>query len=173
MCGNGEKPCGVRLAPQRCFEANRRLRRLLGRDIPYAVPSVKALKLRSFGAFSFCFWALQKQKTAWVYHPLKNNLDEIVEDAHQLAFKHEVRADAINMKEFHYDDKHVHGLLFDIKGDAASSMQFCVTDSTKNFVRGALYFNVPPNKDSLAPVIDFVREDIIEMISSFEWRETK
>lgn len=107
------------------------------------------------------------------YHPLKNNLDEIVEDAHQLAFKHEVRADAINMKEFHYDDKHVHGLLFDIKGDAASSMQFCVTDSTKNFVRGALYFNVPPNKDSLAPVIDFVREDIIEMISSFEWRETK
>ena len=38
MCGNGEKPCGVRLAPQRCFEANRRLRRLLGRDIPYAVP---------------------------------------------------------------------------------------------------------------------------------------
>ena len=67
MCGNGEKPCGVRLAPQRCFEANRRLRRLLGRDIPYAVPSVKALKLRSFGAFSFCFWALQKQKTAWVH----------------------------------------------------------------------------------------------------------
>ena len=105
------------------------------------------------------------------YHTLNNNLDEVVEDAHHLAFKHEVRADAINTKEFHYDEKNVHGLLFDIKGDAASVMQFCVTDSTKNFVRGALYFNVPPNKDSLAPVVNFIREDIIEMISSFEWQK--
>lgn len=105
------------------------------------------------------------------YHKLHNNLAEVVEDAHHLAFKHEVRADAINTKEFHYDEKNVHGLLFDIKGDAASVLQFCVTDSTTNFVRGALYFNVPPNKDSLAPVITFIREDIIEMISSFEWQK--
>lgn len=104
------------------------------------------------------------------YQKLHNNLDEIVDDVHYLAFKHEVRADAINTKEFHYDEKQVHGLLFDIKGDAASVLQFCVTDSTKNFVRGALYFNVPPNKDSLAPVVNFVRDDIIEMISSFEWK---
>lgn len=104
------------------------------------------------------------------YHKLNNNLNEIVEDAHYLAYHHEVRANAINTKEFHYDEKNVHGLLFDIKGDAASVMQFCVTDSTKNFVRGALYFNVPPNKDSLAPVVNFIREDVIEMISSFEWK---
>ena len=105
------------------------------------------------------------------YRTLNGNLDKIVEDVHYLAFKHEVRADAINTKEFHYDEKHVHGLLFDIKGEAASVLQFCVTDSTKNFVRGALYFNVPPNKDSLAPVVEFIREDIIEMISSFEWQK--
>lgn len=105
------------------------------------------------------------------YRTLNGNLDKIVEDVHYLAFKHEVRADAINTKEFHYDEKHVHGLLFDIKGEAASVLQFCVTDSTKNFVRGALYFNVPPNKDSLAPVVEFIREDIIEMISSFEWKK--
>lgn len=105
------------------------------------------------------------------YRKLSNNLDAAVEDAHLLAFKHEVRADAINAQEFHYDEKNVHGLLFDIKGDAASVMQFCITDSTKNFVRGALYFNVTPNKDSLAPVIQFVRDDIIELISSFEWKK--
>lgn len=105
------------------------------------------------------------------YRKLENNLDAVVEDAHILAFKHEVRADAINTQEFHYDDKNVHGLLFDIKGDAASLMQFCITDSTKNFVRGALYFNVTPNKDSLAPVIQFMRDDIIELISSFEWKK--
>ncbi len=105
------------------------------------------------------------------YRKLNGNLDEVVEDVHYLAFHHEVRADAINTKEFHYDDKNVHGLLFDIKGDAASLLQFCVTDSTNNFVRGALYFNVQPNKDSLAPVANFIREDIVEMISSFEWQK--
>lgn len=103
------------------------------------------------------------------YRKLTGNLDQVVEDVHYLAYKHEVMADAINTKEFHYDDKNVHGLLFDIKGDAASVLQFCITDSTKNFVRGALYFNVAPNKDSLAPVIDFIREDVIEMVSSFNW----
>ena len=105
------------------------------------------------------------------YRKLQGNLDQVVEDVHYLAYKHEVMADAINTKEFHYDDKNVHGLLFDIKGDAASVLQFCITDSTKNFVRGALYFNVPPNKDSLAPVIDFIREDVIEMVSSFNWKD--
>lgn len=105
------------------------------------------------------------------YTKLNNNLDKVVEDVHYLAFKHEVRAEAINTKEFHYDEKDVHGLLFDIKGETASVLQFCVTDSTDNFVRGALYFNVPPNKDSLDPVVNFIREDIIEMISSFEWQK--
>lgn len=103
------------------------------------------------------------------YRKLNGNLGDVVEDVHYLAYKHEVMADAINTKEFHYNDKNVHGLLFDIKGNAASVLQFCVTDSTKNFVRGALYFNVAPNKDSLAPIIDFIREDVIEMVSSFQW----
>lgn len=104
------------------------------------------------------------------YKNIKNNLNTFVEDAHFLAFKHDSKADAIKAEEFNYDDKNVHGLLFDIKGNAASLMQFYVTDSTNHFVRGALYFNVPPNKDSLAPVLKFIREDIIELISSFDWK---
>lgn len=147
------------------------------KDFPYTfkVPSyAKVEKDTDVGAEPYWInvqFPTMKATVHISYQKLQNNLGEIVDDVHYLAFKHEVRADAINTKEFHYDEKKVHGLLFDIKGDAASVLQFCVTDSTKNFVRGALYFNVPPNKDSLAPVVNFVREDIIELISSFEWNK--
>ena len=107
------------------------------------------------------------------YKNVKNDLETFVDDAHFLVFKHDIKADAIKTQEFHYDDKQVHGLLFDIKGDAASLMQFYITDSVEHFIRGALYFNVPPNKDSLAPSIQFIRDDIIELISTFEWENKK
>lgn len=107
------------------------------------------------------------------YKNVKNDLETFVDDAHFLVFKHDIKADAIKTQEFHYNDKQVHGLLFDIKGDAASLMQFYITDSVEHFIRGALYFNVPPNKDSLAPSIEFIRDDIIELISTFEWEKTK
>jgi len=107
------------------------------------------------------------------YKHIDKNLNQFVEDAHFLVFKHDVKADAINTQEFHYPEKNVHGLLFDIKGDAASVLQFYITDSARNFVRGALYFNVPPNKDSLAPVIEYMREDVVELISTFDWKKNK
>jgi gliding motility-associated lipoprotein GldD len=53
---------------------------------------------------------------------------------------------------------------------AASPLQFFVTDSSKHFLRGALYFTVKPNNDSLQPVIKFIKEDINRFIDTFEWR---
>ncbi|MFO7869516.1 MAG: gliding motility lipoprotein GldD [Bacteroidales bacterium] len=103
------------------------------------------------------------------YKHIQQNVNKFVEDAHFLAYKHDIKAEAIRVQEFHYEDKKVHGLLFDIKGDAASVKQFFVTDSIQHFVRGALYFNVPPNKDSLAPVISYMHNDIVELISNFKW----
>jgi|SRR5690554_5569087 len=103
------------------------------------------------------------------YKHIQHNLTDFVDDAHFLAYKHDVKAEAIKTEEFHYPDKDVHGLLFDIKGNAASVKQFVITDSLTHFIRGALYFNVPPNKDSLAPVISFMHEDIVNLISTFKW----
>ena len=67
-------------------------------------------------------------------------------------------------------DKDVYGILYEIDGNAASSLQFFLTDSVKHYLRGALYFNVQPNKDSLAPIINFVKEDVFVLIESFEWK---
>jgi len=104
------------------------------------------------------------------YKKVEGNLYEYIEDSRSLAYKHTIKADAI--KETVYSDPgaDVHGILYDIKGDAASSLQFFLTDSNAHFLRGSLYFNVQPNKDSLAPVIDYFREDIIQLMESFEWK---
>jgi gliding motility-associated lipoprotein GldD len=105
------------------------------------------------------------------YRKIGNNIVENLEDARTLAYKHTVKADAIDEKLFNNFEAKVHGVLYDIKGNAASSVQFFVTDSVNNFLRGALYFNVNPNKDSLAPVVEFIKQDIIHLIETFEWKE--
>ena len=104
------------------------------------------------------------------YIGLDNNLGKILEDTHTLAYKHAQMADGINNILIKIPEHHVFGILYDIKGNAASSKQFFLTDSTDNYLRGALYFNEKPNKDSLAPVIDFIAKDIDHFISSFEWK---
>jgi len=103
------------------------------------------------------------------YKQVLNNLPKLIEDAHTFAFKHSIKADAINQKEFSNTDSHVYGILFDIKGNTASSVQFYLTDSTRHFLRGALYFDNEPNKDSIAPVNDFLRQDIERLIETLTW----
>lgn len=105
------------------------------------------------------------------YKDINNNFYELIEDSRKLAYKHTIKADAINERLFEDQTKQVIGILYDIKGDAASPIQFFATDSVHHFLRGSLYFNTLPNKDSLAPVIDFVKEDIVHLIESLEWKK--
>ena len=94
-----------------------------------------------------------------------------VNDAFEFASKHVQKATSINDVIIRNDSAHVYGMLYNIDGlGAASTCQFYLTDSTKHFFRGALYFNARPNNDSLAPVIEFVRKDISNMIKSFRWK---
>ncbi|MGE0089537.1 MAG: gliding motility lipoprotein GldD [Bacteroidales bacterium] len=104
------------------------------------------------------------------YKDINNNLGQILEDSRKLAYKHSIKADAIHEQVFIRPERNIYGILYEIDGNAASSIQFYVTDSINHYVRGALYFNVEPNKDSLAPVIRFIKDDIIVMIESFEWK---
>jgi len=104
------------------------------------------------------------------YKSVNGNNDKLIEDVRTLAYKHTIKADAINEKVFANPEKKVYGILYNIKGNAASSYQFYVTDSVKHFLRGALYFSVHPNKDSLSPAIDFFSEDMTYLIESLEWK---
>ncbi len=104
------------------------------------------------------------------YKEIHNNLGQILEDTYSLAYKHTVKADAIREHVFVDKKKQVYGTLYDIQGNAASNVQFFLTDSIKHYIRGALYFDVVPAKDSLAPVIHFIKQDIVHFIETFSWR---
>ena len=104
------------------------------------------------------------------YIKIDNNLLKILEDCRTLVYKHTVKAEAISDSMLIDKSKNLYGLTYDIKGEAASCYQFILTDSLKSVVRGALYFNVPPNKDSLAPVMAFIKKDIHHFIKTFAWK---
>ncbi|MCY1722528.1 gliding motility lipoprotein GldD [Prolixibacteraceae bacterium Z1-6] len=96
-------------------------------------------------------------------------LIEFMEETRRLAYKHSIKADAIEEQIFMNPAKHVYGTIYKIEGNAASPMQFFLTDSTKHFLRGAFYIREVPDIDSLRPVINFIEPDIIRMIETTSW----
>ena len=81
------------------------------------------------------------------------------------------QAEAVKEQAYSNPEERVYGSLFLLDGEAASPVQFMLTDSVSNFFRGALYYDCVPNADSLAPVTDYLRKDIIELIQSFTWKK--
>ncbi|MBQ4399439.1 MAG: gliding motility lipoprotein GldD [Bacteroidales bacterium] len=105
------------------------------------------------------------------HKPVNGNLSEYLEDVHTMVTKHLQKANGVSDSLIVNDEHHVYGLFIEMDGKGvATPMQFYLTDSTRNFVRGALYFNFKPDNDSMRPVINFIREDIDHMINSFEWK---
>lgn len=104
------------------------------------------------------------------YKEIHNNLDTFLIDSRDLAIKHQVKATGLDETVIVRDSARVYGLVYDISGNTASNVQFYLTDSTKHFMRGALYFNAVPNIDSLKIVVDFLRQDVIHLIKTFKWK---
>ncbi len=105
------------------------------------------------------------------YLPLSiDSFVRITEDCRKLAYKHTIKANSIIENYYLNDTTKVYGVLFNITGDAASSVQFFITDSTRNFLRGALYFNNLPNYDSIMPVSDYIKDDIVQIIETMHWK---
>ena len=97
-------------------------------------------------------------------------LSELMEEARELAYKHSIKADAIEERIYVNREEKVFGTVYQIKGNAASPMQFFLTDSTRHFLRGALYIRATPDIDSLKPVIDFLEHDVIHLIETATWK---
>lgn len=105
------------------------------------------------------------------YKKINNNLNDYLEDTRTLVMKHIPKATSIGEKIIINKPENVYGKIYNIEGNAtASTYQFYLTDSTDNFLRAALYFNVEPNNDSLQPVIDFIKDDIDYFIETFKWK---
>ncbi len=110
------------------------------------------------------------------YYDLQSNkskardlLIKLMEETRSLAYKHSIKATSIDEQIFINKPEKVFGTIYKIRGNAASPMQFFLTDSTKHFLRGAFYIREIPDIDSLQPVIDFIEPDVIRMIESTNW----
>ena len=100
----------------------------------------------------------------------KNKFDSLVNDAFTMSYKqHTYKASAIKPEEFTTPNG-VGGVYFTLRGNAATANQFFATDSTRHFIRGALYFSATPNADSLQPVNDFLKKDVEHLIETLRWR---
>lgn len=102
----------------------------------------------------------------------KNSLITFTEDARTLALKHMPKASGIRQIAISDPSRNVYGLVYEINGmSAASPYQFYLTDSTRHFLRGSLYFDAIPNNDSLAPVIEYVKTDIQHLFETITWKQ--
>ncbi len=117
------------------------------------------------------FYPKMKATVYMSHQKINNNFDSLINDAYNLPYKHLIKAQEIPEKIFINYEKRVYGTVFNIVGDAASQIQFFLTDSTKNFLIGALYFYSKPNYDSIFPAVKYIERDLYRLIESFEWYE--
>ncbi|WP_374360045.1 gliding motility lipoprotein GldD [Cloacibacterium sp.] len=104
------------------------------------------------------------------YFPVNNDFDLHVKEVEKMVYEHTIKASAIETKSFSYPENKVYGNLYELKGESASNIQIFVTDSTKHFVTANLYFNTRPKPDSLAPAVNYIKQDLMHMIETFRWK---
>lgn len=104
------------------------------------------------------------------YKKVEGNIDKLMNDAQRLSIEHSAKADGILPHPFVNEDEKVYGVFFEVVGDAASQAQFYVTDSTRHFVTGSLYFYTKPNYDSILPAASYLQEDIKKFMESIVWK---
>lgn len=111
----------------------------------------------------------QRATVHLTWSPVGDQLQELIEDAHVFKNTHQVKAARIGSERILRDSARVFGNVYDVDGDVASPLVFYLTDSTDNFLYGALYFDARPNADSLAPVSDRIRSDMRHLIATLAW----
>ncbi len=110
-----------------------------------------------------------KAKIYLTYNKIDHNLDKLLRDAEKFTYEHTVKADEIFTRDFINTKDSVYATLNMVTGNAASQIQFHVTDSTRNFLDGSLYFYAQPNFDSIMPAVKYLQTDINKLLESFRW----
>ncbi len=107
----------------------------------------------------------------------KENLAKVLEDNHRLVYSHVSMADGIDQQQYTNNENKVSGIIYQIRGNVATPIQFYVTDSDTNFLRGSLYYesgkNIRTNLDSVAPVTEMVQKDIEHLMETISWYVSK
>lgn len=106
------------------------------------------------------------------YQPVENNLDSLLRDAQKLPLQHTIKADVIEGDVYANQIHKTYGMLYEVKGNAASQAQFYLTDSTNHFITGSVYFNTSPNYDSILPAASYIRNDMRKIMETLQWKNS-
>ena len=145
--------------------------------LPYTFEySNHAILLRDTSTISERFWIeiyypQIKSNVHITYKPLRGDealLKEFIDDAYTLTAKHQIKAYAIN-EVITVTPSGKTAVIAELEGEVPSQFQFTMTDSSRNFLRGALYFNTKVQNDSLAPAIEYMKRDMMHIINTLEW----
>jgi len=153
--------------------------RLLPDTLPYQFEYSKSAKLLKDTS-----WISERHWVEIYYPQLKANihitykklsgkeavLKELLNDAYNLTSKQQIKANAID-ELITKTPSGKTAVIAEIAGEVPSQFQFTMTDSSKNFLRGALYFNTRVQNDSLAPAIDFMKKETLHLINTLQWKK--
>jgi gliding motility-associated lipoprotein GldD len=98
----------------------------------------------------------------------KTNFKTLSSDAFKLTAKHQIKAYGIEEAVLITPNGYS-AVVAELSGEVPTQFQFFVTDSTRHFLRGALYFNTAMKNDSLAPVIEYIKIDMTHLMNSLQF----
>jgi gliding motility-associated lipoprotein GldD len=104
------------------------------------------------------------------YKPVNGNINDLLRDAQHLTYKHVIKADDIIEQPYINNRHKAYGMFYAVSGNAATNTQFYVTDSTKHFVSGSVYFYAKPNFDSIMPAVDYIKNDMQRLMETVHWK---
>ena len=144
---------------------------LLNQKFPFSFEYNKIAKVDEISNSSYKVSYPYMKATIYLnYYEVNKNLDSLLNDAYKLPYKHIVKAIEIPERIFINKNEKVYGTLFSVIGNAASQFQFFLTDSSRNFLVGSLYFYSKPNYDSLYPAIKYIEKDISHLFNTLKWK---
>lgn len=142
--------------------------------LEFQKPTYAQVQFLNRGTTDSCWFNLHFPKHNAVvymtYLSVNDNLDQLYRDSYEFVYKHDVKANSIERIRINSKDSTTTGLLYDLKGQVATPLQFYVSDSSDHFLRGSLYFNHSPNPDSIRPVLNHLREDVITLMETIQWK---
>ncbi|OIQ17657.1 MAG: gliding motility lipoprotein GldD [Flavobacterium sp. MedPE-SWcel] len=105
------------------------------------------------------------------YKPVSDNIEVLLRDAQKLTYEHVIKANTIKELPFSNGLENVHGMFYQVGGNAATNAQFYVTDSTNHFLTGSIYFHTKPNYDSIMPAVSYIKEDMQNIMETIKWKK--
>lgn len=100
----------------------------------------------------------------------QQNFDSLIQDGFKMAYRKHTEISSGITDSLISTPNGVEGMYFSLSGNTATANQFFLTDSTRHFLRGALYFDATPNEDSLGIVNSYLKQDLKHLINTLKWR---